>query len=87
MKKKLNGPNGLTVELDRNELYHSDPGRGTPAMVYRNKGRRNECGGTFECVISEGEFSSVSGDGNPALDKSELAWLDAQQAEVERFLA
>lgn len=86
MKRKLRGPFGLTIELNQGEVFPLDPGQGTPAMVYRNKGLCDECSGTYWCVTDTGEFISTSGDGEAILTPAELQWLEAKRTEVDDFL-
>ena len=79
---KLRGPNGLVVELDRNEIYPSDPGQGTPAMVYYNKGMCDEDSGTYACALGEGELSYHG----RLLDTEQMKWLQTIEDEVNDFL-
>jgi len=81
-KQKITGPNGLVIELDASEVYRDNPGQGTPAMVYRNKGLCDEDSGTFWCAVGEGELSYHGS----ALTQEESDWLASKQEEVDRFI-
>ena len=85
-KQTLHGPSGLRIELDASEIFPDDPGAGTPAMVYRNKGLCDECSGTFGCVIETGEFINVAGDGDPFTTGDEASWLETKRQFVDDFI-
>ncbi len=85
-QKKLVGPNGLVIELDRGRVNLENPGEDTPAMVYRNKGLRDESSATYWCAIGEGELWDCSGDASPELTEAECDWLNSKHDEVEAFL-
>jgi hypothetical protein len=72
----------LIIELDSSEIFPNDPGMGTPAMVYKNKGKKNEDSGTFYCAIGEGELSN---NGTKLMD-NEFNWLCSQDDKVEEFI-
>lgn len=50
MKKTLTGPTGLSLELDSEEIYPADPGRGTPAIVVLRQGKKELGTATFYCA-------------------------------------
>jgi hypothetical protein len=66
----------IRVELDRDEVYPDDPGRGTPALVHIGK----NCG-TYWCVRDTGELMD-----GPALTAAECKWLWDIEDDVEGFL-
>lgn len=76
-KQTLTGP-GIFIELDAKEIYPSDPGQGTPAMVW-TADRKNA--GTFFCVVDTGEM--VDG---YQLTKAQAKWLAAQEDDVYAWL-
>ena len=78
MKKTLNGPNGIRIELDSDEIYPDDPGAGTPVMVYLG-----EYSGTFYCVWDTGEIEC----GEKTLSKTHQNWIDKQFEKVDAFVS
>lgn len=82
MKKKLSGPNGLYVELDKSQVFPEDPGQGTPAMCYlKEKG----------CIIDSGTFFAASDTGELSdkgtqLNPTQCEWLINQWDNVNDFL-
>lgn len=73
---------GLKVVLDKSEVFLNDPGAGTPAMVYNQRG----ASATFTCAMNEGELDNTrTGNMNQLLDK-QIDWLYEIQSEVESFL-
>lgn len=84
--KTLTGPGGLTVELDKDEVFPDDPGNGTPAMVVLRKGRHTYRA-TFHCACNEGYLLA---DGPRAeeieLTDSQVDWLHEHEEEVHDFL-
>jgi hypothetical protein len=73
-QRTIFGPNGIRIVLDSNEIYPSDPGAGTPAMVYL--GRHS---GTYWCVSDTGELDC----GEKELTASQLNWLQSDKVENE----
>lgn len=76
---RLNGPRGIFIKLDADEVVPHDPGAGTPAMVYLNKGSA-----TYWCALDTGELDD--GRGYFDLDKERMDWLDSQSDVVEEFV-
>lgn len=70
---------GWRVELDRAQVIPSDPGAGTPALVYAPSG----ASGTYWCVCDTGEIDCGSEDVPPNVAR----WLDDIRDSVEEFLA
>jgi hypothetical protein len=85
--KTLKGPSGLTIILNSAEIFPSNPGDGTPAMVYLVK--RDEWGSvrsysaTYWCALDTGELDC----GEIELSRTQCAWLDAMQDTVADFVA
>ncbi len=77
-RKTLNGPGGIKVVLDRNEIIPHDPGAGCPALVV--VGRYSA---SWSCAINEGELEC----GEYTLTAEQVAWLDSVAGEVWQFLA
>jgi hypothetical protein len=79
--KTLHGPNGLRIKLDSAEIWPSDPGNGTPAMVYLFG-----YSATYWCAADTGELTNESyshGDGYRDLNRAQLAWLQSPAIEEE----
>lgn len=85
-RQRLNGPNGLSVLLDADEIDHDNPGNGTPALC--EMGRDNwrtgqqKLTGTYWCCQGTGEIDCGT-DLNPA----QMRWLDEIEPKVDAFLA
>ena len=84
--KTLTGPGGLTIELDRSQVFPDDPGNGTPAMVVLTKGRQTYRA-TYTCASNEG---TVTSDGyhceEYTLSDRQVNWLHEQEDSIEEFL-
>lgn len=76
MTQTLTGPNGLRIVLDSREIVPSDPGLGTPAMVYLA-----QRSGTYWCALDTGEL-----DGEYVLSDAQCRWIDAQFDTVSEFV-
>lgn len=78
MKKQIfKGPQGITLELDPEQVFPEDPGQGTPALVCFPNGDT----GTYNCVTCEGETA----DGTPATQE-QLDWLMTFEDKIEQLL-
>ena len=77
----LTGPNGLKVVLDANEIYPSDPGQGTPALVTLKVGDE-EYTASFACACGEGELDC----GSYQLNDDQKDWLNSVEPDVDAFL-
>lgn len=79
MKKILNGPSGVKIVLDSNQIFPDDPGQGTPALVVKG-----EFTSTYNCASSEGELDC----GAYRLTDAELDWLQSEEIynQVDDFL-
>jgi hypothetical protein len=78
-KKVLWGPNNLHIQLDRNEVFPEDPGKGMPALVILHQGRETYVG-SYSCVASEDEVEGVK------LNSNQIKWIAQQETEIENFL-
>jgi hypothetical protein len=78
-KTTINGPRGLHIVLDADEVFPGDPGQGTPAMVYKG----DACG-TYFCALDTGELSC--GASVLPLTDSDHAWLTLQEDRVGAWL-
>ena len=80
-RRTLTGPNGLKVELDANEIYPSDPGQGTPALVTLKVGGK-EYTASYACASAEGELDC----GDYQLNEDQKDWLASVEPDVDAFL-
>jgi len=79
--KTLNGPGGLTIELDSAQIFPDDPGQGTPAMVYLLGGAE----ATYWWAADNG--SLYTNDGRDIeLSSQQCNWLHAQEDAVAEFI-
>jgi hypothetical protein len=76
-KVTIHGPKGLRIELDAAQIFPSNPGNGTPAMVYRNG-----YSATFFCAMDTGELDC----GTVELSDTECRWLNSQEGDVVDWL-
>ncbi len=84
--KTLVGPNGIRIELDKDQVFKDDPGQGTPAMVRLNRGRHKPEGcSTYTCASNEGEIDAGS-DGFVKLNEAQCLWLNQQEDAIGKFL-
>jgi hypothetical protein len=74
--KILRGPKGLTLTLNKSEVFPDDPGSGTPALV-----QLGNSAATYWSACGEGELN----DGTPLSD-AQQRWLSEQENFVEAFL-
>jgi hypothetical protein len=73
---------GLKVVLNKAQVFKEDPGRGTPAMVYNERG----ASATWSCAINEGELDNrKTGFINHITDKQN-DWLWSLSKEIDNFL-
>lgn len=73
--KTLHGPGGLTLTLDKAEVYEDDPGQGTPALL--TLGRE---AGTLWCAADTGCC------GEADLTDAQREWVGAQVDAANEFL-
>jgi hypothetical protein len=69
--------------LDSSEIFPSDPGQGTPAMVYNDKRRVSA---TYHCAIGTGEAHGY-GSGMVEIPQHIFTWLESKEREVDAFLS
>lgn len=82
-KKNLNGPNGLKIILDSNEVFPDDPGQGTPVIVEKRVNGR-AYGSTFSVALGEGY---LLGNGEDySLKADEIKWLQSQEETCDKFV-
>lgn len=91
-KESLKGPGGIRIDLDTKEIFPSDPGNGTPAMVYLPFGRG--CA-SFWCAQNEGEVHTDEGTqeltdeqkewlNDPSIDDAVTNWIRLRTEAIER---
>lgn len=78
MKRTINGPNGLRIELDSSEIVPDDPGQGTPAMVYYK-----QYSATYWCAVDAGV---LHGEEEYTLTPKQADWLNEQYPIVDAFI-
>jgi len=78
MTTTLNGPNGLRIVLDSREIFPSDPGDGTPAMVHYGRHA-----GTYWCALGEGELAC----GEYTLTDTQYRCIESQEDVVNEFVS
>ena len=72
----------LKVELDRSQVFPTNPGRGTPAVVTVIAPNGSEIdSGTLDYVLSEQRTV-----GGYSLTPDQIVWLDSVQMIADRFL-
>lgn len=64
---------GWRVEFDSSEVCPTDPGNGTPVMVYGPK----NISGTYECAIGTGECDGEE------IPSHIYSWLESLENEIE----
>ena len=82
MKRKIQGPHGLLLVLDTEEVFPNDPGAGTPAVVHWRG-----ASSTYWCAMGTGELLSYR-DGVVLLTDAQMDWLCSERVEneVHQFL-
>ena len=82
----LIGPDGLRVELDKSQVFHDDPGQGTPALVViRDARNRITASSTYGCACGEG-YLDGGRDGDIQLTPAQMAWLSGLEDQIGDFL-
>ncbi len=71
-KQTIQGPDGIKLILDASEIYPSDPGQGTPAMIELETGET----GTFWCV------ADVDGVDGKWLTNNQKQWVASLYEDV-----
>lgn len=74
-KQTIEGPGGLSLELDAGQIFPDDPGQGTPALCVLGKNT-----GTFWCSHDNAEVDDV------ALSDRQSEWLADLYDEVDAWL-
>jgi hypothetical protein len=82
-KKVLRHPDGLRIELDREQVIPDNPGDGTPALVFKEGFKGNA---TLGLVEDLGVLHAFNDDGVYMLTDGELKWLHDQTEVVNSFL-
>lgn len=78
MKKILNGPFGVRLILDSNEINFDNPGDGCPALVSYKGGTAS-----FNCATGEGE---VDNRGKIiTLPQESIDWLNEQEPMIDQM--
>ena len=76
----------LRVELDTQEVFPDDPGKGTPAVVFFDSDNRKfSSTATYWCAIGEGELCNAKGEAKQLTEK-QLEWLNNLGGEIDQFL-
>lgn len=78
MTRTLTGPNNIRIVLDSREIFPSDPGAGTPAMVHYGR-----YSGTYWCALGEGEIEC----GEYTLTDTQYRWIESQEDTVNEFVS
>lgn len=81
MTRTLQGPEGMTIELDSDEIVPDNPGAGTPAMVYCRG-----YGASFFAVEQGCDLMDHSGDRERGLSPRQAAWIEEVADEVYGFI-
>jgi len=76
MTKTINGPKGLRIDLDTDEVFTDDPGQGTPAVVCYDR-----YSASYDCAVNTGELDC----GEYILKSGQLKWLESKLDEVNDF--
>lgn len=83
-QETLTGPDGLSIQLDADQIFPEDPGQGTPAIVIQRRGKR-ESTATFACANDTGVLEDHYGD-FLVLNRYKCAWLGAMETYVDNWL-
>lgn len=75
IKETRKGPNGITVEIDSDQVFPNDPGMGTPVLVLYKTGTA-----TLACAIGEYEVEGHR------LTPFQMEWLYKIEAETDALL-
>jgi hypothetical protein len=89
MKRILHGPDNLRVELDKSQVYHDNPGKGTPAMVYIYEPFASNpfASSSYSCACCEGELLAIGRDNEDyQLTEQQLTWLQGIEDQVNDYL-
>ncbi len=81
-QKKVIEKYGLQVILDKTQVFPDDPGQGTPAMVYNERG----ASATLTCAMNEGELDNSKTGYMNQLTEKQVDWLWEILQDVELFL-
>jgi hypothetical protein len=80
MKSILKGPDGMTVKLDTDEIYVSDPGMGTPVLVCLGNGET----ASWNCATNEAE--TLDGTRfSTGLSTDQKSWLDRLTPQIDEW--
>lgn len=82
-EKQIHKKHGLTLVLDRNEVFEDDPGQGTPAMVYVGEEGGDICC-TLWCALGEERIEWDRG--CRKLSQRQIDWLEEMEVVASRFL-
>ena len=80
IRLRLEGPQGVVLELDRSKYYPDDPGQDTPAIVAYKGGTS-----TYHCCMDHGYVES-SRTGDIDIPRAAMKWLEAMEDVVDQFL-
>lgn len=76
-RESIKGPGGIMIVLDAKEIFPSDPGNGTPAMVYLPFGRGHA---TYWCAQGEG-YVEDDKYGTTELTDAQKEWINSDSIE------
>jgi hypothetical protein len=85
-KKTLHGPEGIRVELDRDQWFPDNPGNGTPDLVYLTTHTGEEANAPYDAAMNEGHVLGLDSDREYKLMNAQLRWLASVSKEIDSFL-
>ena len=71
MKQTLNGPRGAKLHIDPSQVFHDDPGAGTPALVEYKRHF-----GSYWCVCDTADCDGIT------VPQDVINWLDGPECEA-----
>jgi hypothetical protein len=74
-KQTINGPDGIKLHLDAEQVFIDNPGQGTPCMIQL----KNEWA-TLNCVVGEGEV------GYEYPNAPQIKWLHSIEEKADEWL-
>jgi hypothetical protein len=84
-KEILQGPDGIQIVLDPDQVVPDDPGQGTPRIIRWMKDGREYGGSTLDCAVGTGEIDCYH-NGFQRISEKHMKWLDEQQEYCDKWL-